>query len=246
MHDEFSPHNRMGIYLVSVALQFWRTEAVHWKRPFLPDLLFCQFNTLFPSSLWQFITQEPVICGQERSWFPLQNQHPAGGQTGCNMLYSRDLGATCACTALCVHIILNAQCEEAKFVCAITQLASALLIIQVRSLQCLSLSYVHRGHSSGSCVTTTTKIYPGEPQCKSFCLKTTLMAKSHTWAALFCLTDPWWILTASSLVLSWTFLGRKKPQTFLKKAFNGQNYPDLLRANQSNCTKDKDMQTNLA
>lgn len=136
------------------------------EKAFLPDLLFCQFNTFSSSSLWQFITQEPVIHGQERGWLPLQKQHPAGDQTGCNVLYSRDLIATCAYTALSVHVILNAGCEETKFVCAITQLASPLSIIQMAPLQCLSLSYIHRGHSSGSHVTTTTRICPGEPQHK--------------------------------------------------------------------------------
>lgn len=189
------------------------------EEAFSPDLFSVSLTLFSPSSLWQFITQQSVIYGQERGWLPLQNQHPAGHQTASNMFHSRDLGATSSYTAMCVHVILNAEPEETKFVCAITQLPSPLQIIQMTSLQSLSLGYVRRGHCSGSHVTPRTRICPGEAQHKCFCLKTTLMVKPHTWAALFCLSDLWQLLTASPLVLSWTFLREKNPQPFKKERF---------------------------
>lgn len=47
------------------------------------------------------------------------------------------------------------------------------------SLQCHSLSYVGRDHSSGLHVTSKTGILTGDPQDKCFWLKTTLVVKSH-------------------------------------------------------------------
>lgn len=114
------PPEQNGDFFRKCCFSVLKDRSSALEEAFLPDLLFCQFNTLSPSSLWQFITQEPVIHGQERSWVPPQDQHPAGNQSGCNMLNSRHLGAACAYTALCVHRILNAECEETKLVHAIT------------------------------------------------------------------------------------------------------------------------------
>lgn len=166
MYDEFCPQNRMGIYLVSVALQFWKIAAMHWKRPFCLTC-FSVNLTLCP----------PVPCDSslhKRNWLPLQNQHPAGDQTGCNVFNSRDLGATRAYPALCAHTVwmLNVKRQNLS-----VPLHSWLPLSQLYKLH--FLSYVHRGHSSGSPVTTTRRVWTGEPQHKCFCLKTTLMVKSH-------------------------------------------------------------------
>lgn len=47
-----------------------------------------------------------------------------GAYTGCNVLYSRHSVGTCVYTALCLRVILDAECEEAQLGHAITQLAS--------------------------------------------------------------------------------------------------------------------------
>lgn len=42
----------------------YRNSAL--EEAFLPDLLLCQFDALPPSSLWQFIIYDPILCGQQR------------------------------------------------------------------------------------------------------------------------------------------------------------------------------------
>lgn len=107
----------------------YRNSAL--EEAFSPDLLFCQLGALPPPrSLWQFIIYEPIIYGRQRGWLPLQYKHLAWGLTGCSVFCSRDLVGTCIYTALCIRVILNAECEEAKFGHAIVQLASSPSIIQ--------------------------------------------------------------------------------------------------------------------
>lgn len=91
----------------------YRNSAL--EEAFSPDLLLGQFDALPPSSLWHFLMYEPIINGQQRGWLPLQYKHLAWGLTGGNVLYSRHLIGACVYAALRIHVILNAECGEAKF-----------------------------------------------------------------------------------------------------------------------------------